>query len=31
MAFAAIDGAILASTFDPPRPQVWRGDHPTAG
>ncbi len=30
MAFAAIDGAVLASTFDPPRPQVWRGERPAA-
>lgn len=27
MAFAAIDGAALAATFDPPRAPVWRG-HP---
>ncbi len=26
MAFAAIRGATGAATFDPPRPEVWRGD-----
>jgi 8-oxo-dGTP pyrophosphatase MutT (NUDIX family) len=26
MAFAAIGGAVGAASFDPPRPQVWRGD-----
>jgi len=27
-AFAAIDGSRLAATFEPPRSQVWRGEHP---
>jgi ADP-ribose pyrophosphatase YjhB (NUDIX family) len=27
-AFAAIDGALLATTFEAPRAPVWRGDHP---
>lgn len=27
MAFAAIDGATLPVTFDPPRPDIWRGEH----
>jgi ADP-ribose pyrophosphatase YjhB (NUDIX family) len=26
MAFAAIDGAELKAAFEPPRPDVWRGD-----
>lgn len=28
MAFAAIDGNMLAATFEPPRAPVWRGEHP---
>jgi ADP-ribose pyrophosphatase YjhB (NUDIX family) len=27
MAFAAIDGAPLTATFDPPRLDIWRGEH----